>query len=109
MPTETQERIARRKAQGRCIRCPQPAAPGKSRCPECLKKASRDTLARRILRVRQGLCHKCGQPLEHYPDRCDACMEKHRAFVRQKKGHRPWQPGRPGRPPRNAVAGTTDA
>ena len=52
--------------------------------------------ARYVQRKQAGLCVKCAEPLS--PDSATHCV-KHTNERRERRGHKPWQPGKRGRPP----------
>jgi hypothetical protein len=53
----------RKRDRGECIRCPRPAAKGRTRCERCLKIDWEYRKASRAKRKRLGLCTECGKPL----------------------------------------------
>lgn len=66
-------------SRGRCYRCREhnPVEPGKTQCPECLKKALERSRAKLVQRREAGRCVCCGGPLADDGKRsCPKCRER---------------------------------
>jgi hypothetical protein len=73
MTARTNQKRAQYVAQGRCKACPNPQAPNRRYCQECLDKAKKAAKRDRTI-VRR--CKQCGAgPLERYYSLCGKCRQ----------------------------------
>lgn len=70
-----EEWYMRRKAQGFCVRCGQPAEDGKAHCRKCLDMARESGRELREMYVRSGLCF-CGRERFGNFKHCEICLER---------------------------------
>ena len=70
------ERRERRRAEGKCTRCEEPAIPGRSMCPKHAAKRSTHQANRRARLHAEKKCQDCGSnPVEFGRALCDECVK----------------------------------
>lgn len=76
---------ARANGDIRCKDCPEPHAPGKSRCEACAEKRRVDEAARRTQRRKRRQCLTCGNPAEQGRRYCKRHLRYYAARDRARK------------------------
>lgn len=73
----------RRRAEGKCVDCEEPPAPGRTRCAKHGARAVRYAAAAREAAVARGRCPRCKKrPVEAGRYRCAKCAEEHAREIR---------------------------